>query len=148
VVAVYPHRSEVPRDLWGRLFAEAENEIGILAYGGLFLSEDSGIQRTLMQKARDGVRIRILLGDPESPAVAERGEDEGVGEAMRAKILNALVLYKPLRAIESAEFRFHSTILYNSIYRGDDELLVNTHIYGITAAVAPVWHFRRVAGGE
>jgi transcriptional regulator with XRE-family HTH domain len=148
IVAVYPHRSEVPRDAWGRLFSEAEAEIGVLVYAGLFLAEDSGVQRTFAQKARAGVRIRILLGDPGSPEVAERGEDEGVGEAMAAKIRNALVMYRPLRTIEGVEIRFHRTVLYNSIYRSDDQLLVNTHLYGLPAAHAPVWHFRKVAGGE
>jgi transcriptional regulator with XRE-family HTH domain len=148
IVAVYPHRSEVPRDVWGRLFSEAESEIGVLVYAGLFLAEDSGVQRILAKKARAGVRVRILLGDPESPEVAERGDDEGVGSAMEAKIRNALVWYRSLRSIEGAEFRFHRTVLYNSIYRADDQLLVNTHMYGVTAAHAPVWHFRKVAGGE
>lgn len=148
IVAVYPHRSEVPRDVWGRLFAEAAAEIGVLVYAGLFLAEDSGVQRTFAQKARAGMRVRILLGDPASPEVAERGEDEGVGEAMAAKIRNALVMYRPLRRIEGVEIRFHRTVLYNSIYRSDDQLLVNTHLYGLTAAHAPVWHFRKVPGGE
>ena len=30
---------------------------------------------------------------------------------MAVKIRNALVLYRPLREIEGAEFRFHSTVL-------------------------------------
>ena len=89
-----------------------------------------------------------MLGDPDSPQVAARGKDEGVDDAMAARVRNALVLYRKLREIESAEFRFHSTILYNSIYRGDDQLLVNTHVYGIPAFRAPVWHLRKVAGGE
>jgi transcriptional regulator with XRE-family HTH domain len=148
IVSVYPHRSEVPRDIWGRLFAAAEQEIGVLVYSGLFLAEDSGVQRTFAEKASAGVRVRILLGDPASPQVAERGSDEGVDEAMAAKIRNALVLYRKLRQVDGAEFRFHRTVLYNSIYRADDQLLVNTHIYGITAAYAPVWHLRKVAGGE
>ena len=148
IVAVYPHRSEVPRDVWGRLFAEAESEIGVLVYAGLFLAEDAGVQRTFAEKAKAGVRVRVLLGDPESPGVAERGEDEGVGDAMAAKIRNALVLYRPARSVEGIDVRFHRTVLYNSIYRADDDLLVNTHIYGVTAAYAPVWHFRRVPGGE
>lgn len=148
IVTVYPHRSEVPRDVLGRFFGEAESEIGVLAYAGLFLSEDSGIQRTFMEKAKAGVRIRMLFGDPGSPQVAERGEDEGIGEAMAAKVRNVLALYKPLRAVEGVEFRFHRTVLYNSIYRADDGLLVNTHIYGLPAAQAPVWHFRKVPGGE
>ncbi|MGO9277559.1 MAG: helix-turn-helix domain-containing protein [Streptosporangiaceae bacterium] len=148
IVAVYPHRSEVPRDVWGRLFSEAESEIGALVYSGLFLAEDSGVQRILAQKARAGVRVRILLGDPDSPEVAERGKDEGVGSAMEAKIRNALVLYRALREIDGADIRFHRTVLYNSIYRADDQLLVNTHLYGLPAAHAPVWHIRKVAGGE
>jgi transcriptional regulator with XRE-family HTH domain len=148
IVAIYPHRSEVPRDVWGQLFSEAASEIGVLVYSGLFLAEDSGVQRVLAQKARAGVRVRILLGDPDSPEVAERGEDEGVGSAMEAKIRNALVLYRALREIDGADIRFHRTVLYNSIYRADDQLLVNTHLYGLPAAHAPVWHIRKVAGGE
>jgi lambda repressor-like predicted transcriptional regulator len=148
VLAVYPHRSDVPRDTWGRLFETAEQEIGILVYSGLFLAEDAVVQKTLADKARSGVRVRILLGDPESSQVNERGRDEGVSEAMAAKIRNVLVLYKPFLAAEGAEFRFHQTILYNSIYRGDDQLLVNTHVYGVPAFRAPVWHLRKVAGGE
>jgi hypothetical protein len=46
------------------------------------------------------------------------------------------------------EFRFHQTILYNSMYIGDDQLLVNKHVYGLPAASAPVWHLKKVAGGE
>jgi len=42
----------------------------------------------------------------------------------------------------------HSTVLYNSIYRADDQILVNTHIYNCPAAQAPVLHLRRVAGGS
>jgi hypothetical protein len=147
-VAVYPHRSDVPRDAWGRLFDSAQREIGVLVYSGLFLAEDSGIQKILAAKASAGVRVRILLGDPASPQVADRGADEGVDDAMGAKIRNAVVLYRSLTGAEGVELRFHKTILYNSIYRGDDQLLVNTHIYGVPAFRAPVWHLRKVAGGE
>ena len=148
ILAVHPHRSEVPRDTWERLFGAAEREIGVLVYAGLFLAEDAGLQKILADKARAGVRVRVLLGDPGSAQVADRGADEGVDEAMAAKIRNALVLSRRLRDTDGAEFRFHQTILYNSIYRADDQLLVNTHIYGVTAALAPVWHLRKVAGGE
>jgi transcriptional regulator with XRE-family HTH domain len=148
VIAIYPHRWSVPRDAWGRLFADAEDEIGVLVYSGLFLSEDSGVQRTLRDKAKGGVRVRILLGDPDSPQVLERGADEGIDEAMAMKVRNALVMYRPLRAIEGVEFRYHATTLYNSIYRADDDVLVNAHVYGIAASQAPVWHLRRIPGGE
>jgi transcriptional regulator with XRE-family HTH domain len=148
VVGIYPHRSDVPKDVWERLFGPAEHEIGVLVYSGLALAEDTSVQKILAERARAGVRVRVLLGDPDSPQVAERGKDEGVGDAMAARIRNVLVLYQALRATEGTEFRLHRTVLYNSIYRGDDQLLVNTHIYGMPASRAPVWHLRKVAGGE
>lgn len=67
---------------------------------------------------------------------------------MAAKIRNALALYRPMRSVEGIEFRFHQSVLYNSIYRADDQLLVNAHIQGRTAAHAPVWHLRKLSGGE
>jgi transcriptional regulator with XRE-family HTH domain len=147
IVNIYPHRWTVPSDLWRRIFDHAEEDIGVLVYSGLFVSEDAGIQRIFRQKADAGVRVRILLGDPDSEAVAQRGADEGVDEAQAGKIKNALMMYRPLRQIEGIEFRLHRTVLYNSIYVADDQLLVNTHIYGVTASQAPVLHLRRVAGG-
>lgn len=148
IITIYPHRWAVPRDAWGRLFADAEQEIGILVYSGLFLAEDGGTQRVLADKARAGVRVRILLGDPDSPQVAERGTDEGIDETMAAKIRSVMVLYRPLREIEGVEFRVHSTVLYNSIYRADDQIFVNTHVYGVPASNAPFWHLHKVAGGD
>lgn len=148
IVAVYPHRSEVPRDVWKRLFDAAKREIGVLVYSGLFLAEDAGLQRILRKKAAAGVSVRFLIGDPESDAVAQRAIDEGAEGAGPAKIHSALAGYEQLRKTDGVEFRLHGTVLYNSIYRADDQLLVNTHIYGAPAAQAPVWHLRRVAGGE
>jgi transcriptional regulator with XRE-family HTH domain len=148
LVTIYPHRWAVPRDAWGRLFATAKREIGILVYVGLFLAEDNGVRRLFREKAEAGVRVRILLGDPDSPQVAQRGEDEGIDDAVASKVRNALVLYEPLRAVEGVEFRLHRTVLYNSIYQADEQLLINTHVYGINAAEAPLWHLRKVAGGD
>jgi transcriptional regulator with XRE-family HTH domain len=146
VMAIYPHRSDVPREVWKQLFSSSKREIGVLVYSGLALAEDIGLQDVLAAKARSGVRVRILLGDPASPQVVERGTDEGID--MAARIRNVLVLVRELRATPGAEFRLHQTVLYNSIYRGDDDLLINTHIYGMPASRAPVWRLRRIAGGE
>jgi len=145
---VYPHRWAVPREVWVRLFESAEQEIAILAYSALFLAEDAGILRVLADKGRVGVRVRIALGDPDGPNVAQRGQEEGIGDAMPAKIRNALTLYRPLCAVENIEIHLHRTVLYNSIYRADDQLLVNQHIYGIPAAHAPVFCLRHAQSRE
>ncbi|MGR6914338.1 XRE family transcriptional regulator [[Actinomadura] parvosata] len=145
VQAVYPHRWAVPRTTWRHLFQSATGEIGILAYSGLFLAEDTGIMRLLANKAEAGVRVRILLGDPDAPSVAARGIDEALGpDVMAARVRNAVALYQPLAGIENAEIRLHQTVLYNSIYRADTELLVNSHAYGTPAAQAPVIRLRTI----
>jgi hypothetical protein len=146
--ASYPHRGAVPREVWRRLFDSAAREISVLVYAGLFVAEDVEALRLFADKARAGVRVRILLGDPGSPPVAERGAEEGIGDAIAAKIRNAIVLYRPLLKIDGIEIRLHKTVLYNSIYRADDELLVNPHVYGTAAAYAPVLHLRQVALGD
>lgn len=139
VKAVYPHRWTVPQNIWRRLFQSANREIDILAYSSLFLAEDTGMIRLLASRARAGVKIRILLGDPDSPEVATRGDEEGIGaDVMAARVRNALMLYRPLQEVDGVEIRLHRTTLYNSIYRADTELLVNVHAYGAPAAQAPV----------
>jgi hypothetical protein len=140
IKAVYPHRWAVPHGVWHQLFGSAEREIGILAYSGLFLAEDVGLLGVFADKAKAGVMVRIALGDLDSPHVAERGAEEGIGSAMAAKIRNSLTLYRSLLDLSNVEIRLHRTTLYNSLYRADDDLLVNQHAFGIPAANAPVFH--------
>src|SRR6185312_11848298 len=40
------------------------------------------------------------------------------------------------------------TTLYNSLYRFDQDMLVNGHAYGAPANESPVLHLRRVPGGR
>jgi transcriptional regulator with XRE-family HTH domain len=149
ILHIYPRRSAVPHDLWMQLLEQASSQVGILAYAGLFLPEQNPkFVPTLIEKANSGAVVEIALGDPECAEVAQRGEDEGIGEAMAGKIRNTLAFYQDLRGNDSASVYFHRTILYNSIYRFDDEMLVNTHLYGIPAAYAPVLHLRRLSGGD
>ena len=56
--------------------------------------------------------------------------DEDIGDAAPAKIRKALALYQSVAGAENVEIRLHQTVLYNSIYRADDQLIVNQHAYG------------------
>jgi hypothetical protein len=147
LAAVYPHRWAIPRDTWARFFESAEHGIGILAYSALFLAEDAGLLGIIADKAACGVGVRVALGDPDSDSIAERGQEEGIGDAMAAKVRNALTHYRPLANSANVEIRLHQTSLYNSIYRVDSHLLVNQHAYGLPAAHAPVYCFRRSDSG-
>ncbi|MEV4275850.1 XRE family transcriptional regulator [Actinoplanes xinjiangensis] len=149
IAHVYPRRAAVPPDSWQRLLDQAKQQVGILAYAALFIPEQNPRWiTTLREKAEQGVKIEILLGDPDGTQVAERGADEGIGNAMGSKVKNVLAYYQELKDVENIAIYFHDTTLYNSIYRFDDEMLVNTHLFGTPAAYAPVFHIHRMAGGE
>lgn len=149
IVHVYPRRAAVPAELWRRLIEQATRKVGILAYAGLFLPElEPRLIRMLKEKAEAGADVELLLGDPESEAVARRGAEEGIGSAMASKVHNVLTYYRQLEGTPNVTALFHETPLYNSIYRFDDEMLVNLHAYGFPAAHNPVMHLRRLSGGD
>jgi hypothetical protein len=148
VVAVYTERSAVPNSLWLSLLRAAEVSIDILVYAGLHLPEaHPSWAKEIQRKCEDGVRVRIVFGDPESMQVRARGEEEGVGEGLAARIRYALAWHRPIFGSPNLSIAFHSTVLYNSILRFGDQMLVNPHIYGMPAFRAPILHLRRIDGG-
>lgn len=144
--ATYTHRGAVPRMDWLSMFGRARVAIDVLAYSALFLVEDREIMALIQARAEDGVAVRVALADPDSPRVAQRGDDEGIGDAMAAKVRSALVSARSLIRAPNLELRLHGTVLYDSMYRGDEVMLVNTHVYGLPAAHAPV--LKLVGDGE
>ncbi|MFG3603753.1 XRE family transcriptional regulator [Micromonospora chersina] len=149
LIQLYSRRSSMPYELWRRLIDRAEERIDVLAYAGLFLVEqDPKLIDVLRQKALDGVRVRVLLGDPDKPAIERKSVEEGAPGVMAAKIRQVRQYYDRLKGAPGVEVRSHETTLYNSIYRFDDEMLVNMHILGFPAPHAPVMHLRRLSGGD
>jgi len=149
VVKVYPHRSNVPADLWDHLIDAATEYIEVLLYSGMFLTDNVTWRKQLRTKAEAGTKIRLLLGDPASRAVARRSDEEGIGKGtLAAKVRNSQAFYKQLAEVPGISIRAHATTLYNSIYRFDDDMLVNTHVYGFAAGHAPLLHLRRLSGGD
>ena len=92
--------------------------------------------------------MRLALGDPDSEAVRRRGDEEGIGDALAARVRLAQTYLRDAVGVPGIELRFHATTLYNSIYRFDDDMLVNAHVYGAPAAHSPVFHLRRLPGGQ
>lgn len=149
VVAFYPHRSETPKHLWLDLIVSAREQIDLFANASLFLPEENPEAISIIKhKASNGVPVRILMGDPESPAAVLRGQEERLFEGLTGRIAMALAYYRPLLDVPGIQFRQHQTALYNSIFRYDDQMLINQHIYGTYGYRAPILHLRRVAGAD
>lgn len=149
VVSIYTHRGAVPPDLWRRLAGEATQRVDVLVYAGLFLLDsDPDLPAKLTARAQEGLQGRLLYGSPSSTTVAARGEEEGIGDYLAARIGLSLNYMAPVLATPGIEVRLHESVLYNSIYRFDDEMLVNTHVAGSPAPQNPVIHLHRVEGGH
>jgi hypothetical protein len=66
----------------------------------------------------------------------------GVGTVDACRV--ALMHYRPLAESSNVELRVHDTTLYNSLFVGDDHMIVNAHVFGMNAYGAPVYHLRRM----
>lgn len=144
--SVHLQRSEVPIEQWRTMFATAERAIDILVYAALFLPEQiPGWNDLLREKAEGGVRVRVLIGNPDCEAVRVRGEEESFGHGIRSRCHLAAMHYRPLAALPGIEMRMHSTTLYNSLYRADDHMYVNSHLYGANAYGNPLFKLKRTA---
>ena len=145
VVAFYAHRSQVPKSCWLELLVGAKERIDFVTYASLFVAEDHPESIALIKhKAENGVRVRIALGDPDSPEVALRGREKGMEQGVIGRVRMALAYYAPLIGAPGIEFHLHTTTLYNSMYRFDDEVMINQHIYGTYGYIAPILHLRKV----
>jgi len=66
-----------------------------------------------------------------------------IGEAVIARCRTTVELLAPRATISGLQMRMHQTTLYTSMFRVDDEMIVNFHIYGSPGRSNPVMVFAR-----
>lgn len=147
LVQFWPTRPEVPHEVWRSLMRQATSKIDVLVYAGGFLVESLDFVNVVKEKSAEGVEIRILLGDPDCHEVKKRAEEEGLLSLPQRCQSTWEYLAETTRS-PNVQIRTHQTPLYNSVYRFDDSMLVNTHSYGAYAAKSPVQHLQSVRGGR
>ncbi|MGW7523588.1 XRE family transcriptional regulator [Streptomyces sp. NPDC054783] len=148
LVALYDQRADIPVSTFVDMLTQAREQIDVLVYAAVFLHEAyPRLNELLKERAAEGCAVRIALGDADSSNVQQRGEEEKFGHGIQSRCRLALMHYRPLVGVPGIEVRTHATTLYNSIYRADDQALVNAHVWGVNAYGAPVWHLRRSGEG-
>jgi len=146
VVAVYPYRSALPRSVWADLIANAECELMFAGYTSYFLwTEVPRLRDVLRERAASGVRIRFLLGDPDSEATSRREEVEGAPLSVSTRIRTTLAELDHLRDAENIETRFTAAEkhLHLSVFRMDDDAIVCQHLANLLGHDSPTMHLRR-----
>ena len=148
-VQVFQNRGAVPHQLWLDQLTAATEAIDFLAFAATFLHDALPEAVELLRERMDaGVQVRLLLGDPDSEAVARRGEEEGIGRGLRSRCELTWTYFAPLLSHPGMSARRHGSTLYASLFRFDDDLLANHHLFGAPASQAPVTQLRRVPGAR
>lgn len=146
LISTYPDRASVPRDVWLHLMNSATSNIDILVFSGTFLAQTNPkLPQMLIDRAANGAQVRLCFGDPDGSAVALRDEEEGINGTLGAKIRACLSYFPRLAGSHNCDIRLHNHTLYASIFRYDNEAMINPHIWGSPASANPVFHFRRIS---
>jgi transcriptional regulator with XRE-family HTH domain len=149
LVAIYPDRASVPRETLIRLLDEARERIDVLVFSGTFFAQvQPRVAAMLSARVQAGAKVRLCFGDPSCEAVAIRDREERLGGRLAAKIRASLTYYRGLLDVAGCEVRLHDVTVYASIFRYDDQLLANPHVYGEPASLNPTFHFQRLDGGS
>jgi transcriptional regulator with XRE-family HTH domain len=144
LVGIYTTRRELSPATIGSLLDEAQHHVDVLAYAALWLWDSvPEFAERLVLKIAGGAEVRICLGDPDSDAVALRGREEGVSNGMASRCRLAVSYATAVQGADADAVRMTGATLYNSVFRFDDEVLVNSHFWGSPASDSPVFHFRR-----
>lgn len=77
-----------------------------------------------------------------------RGEEEGIGSSLADRCRLSWKYFRGLIDQPNIEARMHSNTLYASMFRFDDDLLINHHLFGAAASHSPVQHLRRLPTGR
>ena len=148
-VELHPNRGAVPSTTWRTMLEGAKESVDLLAFAASFLHDSIvDFDDVLIEKARSGVRVRLLFGDPVGNAVRIRGAEEGIGDSLASRCTLTWRYLRPCLTVPGVEARAHDSTLYTSIFRFDDDVYANTHTYGAPANHSPMLHLHRIAGGR
>lgn len=148
LIQVFPTRSALPYSLWADLIGSVRRQMDVLVYSGVFLVEQYDLLPVIRAKVADGARFRILVGDETSSAVIQRAIEEGTAGGLEGRVQLMRRYLESVNDLPGVDVRIHGTPLYNSIYRFDDQMLINGHAFGSVAGQNPVLHLRHLPGGR
>jgi transcriptional regulator with XRE-family HTH domain len=150
LVGIYTTRRELSPSTVSSLLDAADENIDVLAYAALWLWDTvPAFADRVAVKITQGVNVRICLGDPDSEAVRLRGREEGIEDdvasrcRLAAKYARAIKYSRAEPGKDTGTVRLTADTLYASIFRFDDDVLLNTHLWGNAASDSPVLYFRR-----
>lgn len=154
LIGIYAQSSDVRAPDWRSLLAGARDQIDLLDHTLAELIATPGTVDQLAEKARSGVRTRIILAHPQSIWVTSLARQLGHAEidadgetALDRELTRALGLLGPLAGRDGIEVRTFWAERTASVLRFDDQMLVTAHLYATSARQAPLLHLHHRSDG-
>ncbi|WP_254666811.1 hypothetical protein [Streptomyces sp. WMMB 714] len=146
IVSAYPYRNACPSTVWSTLIDRAEREITFAGYTNYFIwQEQPALAERLRRKCETGVRVRFLIGDPDSEVTRQREEVEAVPLTVRTRINITLDALEKMRPCEGLEARYSDKHIALSVFSFDNEALVTPHLSSLLGHESPMLHLRRLS---
>lgn len=143
ITAAYPRRSDPDAPDWRALLRSAQQHVDMLGYSLAHVAQARQITKLLVEKARDGCRIRIALADPSAPPALAADEQQRPPGRLTNRIQDTQRRLTPLLGHPGIELRQHQVATSHTILRFDDHMLLTIHLYGTPGFQAPLLHLRR-----
>lgn len=144
---LYPNREAMPPGLGREVIAQAQEHVDVLADAAGYLWEGpGGIVPLLAARALAGVRVRVLLADPDGDIA--NSEAAGRSTMLASQCRVAVGHLRPLIAVSGVDVRLHDEVLHAEVIRGDHELLVTPRVTGQAIERCPVLHLHARIGAH
>lgn len=149
IIRSYPYRSACPSSVWGELINNARSDLYLSGYTNYFLwLEQPNLVETLRRKVESGVRVRVLLGDPDGEVTRQREAVEDVALTVSTRIRISLEHLAKLGRLDGLEARYSAAEdamnhVSLSVFRFDDDALVTPHLARLVGHDSPLLHLHR-----
>jgi transcriptional regulator with XRE-family HTH domain len=153
LVQAYPYRSACPSTVWGKLVADATEDIYFAGYTNYFLwLEQPNFAATLRGKLASGCKVRFLLGDPDGDVTRQRETIEDTALSVSTRIRITLESLRSIGPLEGLETRYSAPLdainhVSLSVFRFDADVLVTPHLARLVGHDSPLMHLRRQGDG-
>jgi hypothetical protein len=138
----------MPSTAWTELVGAATRELTFAGYTNYFLwLTVPDLRETLRHKAEAGVKVRFLLGDPDSEVTRTREMIEAVPLTVSSRIAVSVNELEPLRNVPGVEVRFSDRHISLSVFVFDDQMVVCTHVAAAVGHDSPTYRIKRTATG-
>lgn len=147
IVRAWARRSDCPPDYWWKLIVDTKQDVDILGFAVLFLTENHlDLTSVLSELMENGGSVRIVIADPGGQAARDRDTEEGLDGLLLARIQSSVKYLGPI--VEAgASLHLQNAPMYSSVFRFDDDMMVTPHLFAIPGKMAPLFHFRRIGSG-